>query len=148
VRHALEKGRLLLWDDKVFAPDNCIAFGEAPGHIRFLNVGVNDASAFFDDVMRGAYKSHARQYFMDRNELLAVYRSLGSMLKRPRTVHEIARKLGRSSDTVSFAVRVFTELELLTVDKSDRILALNAGQPRKELRQSPCYASFEDLLNG
>ncbi len=148
VQDAMEKGRLRLWDDKAFFPDNCIACGQAPGHTRILRVGIASLSAFFDESMRGAYKNHAKQYFLDRDELLTVYRSMGLMLKRPRTVHEIARKLGRSADTIAFAVRVFTELELLAVDKSDRILALNAKQPRKELRQSPCYASFEDLLNG
>lgn len=148
IKEALEQGRLVLWDHKAFSPGNCISCGEAAGHTRFYHVGVRQEPAFFDEAMRGAYKSHARQYFLDRNELLAVYRLMGYMLKRARTVHEVARKLSRSSDTIAFAVRVFTELELLTVDKSDRILALNAGQPRKELRQSPCYASFEDLLNG
>lgn len=148
VKEALEQGRMLLWDHKAFAPDNCIACGYAAGHTRVLHVGINQPSAFFDEDMHRAYKSHARQYFLDRNELLTVYRSLGSMLKRPRTVNEIARKLGRSSDAMAFAVRIFTELELLAVDKSGRILALNANQPRKELRQSPCYASFEDLMNG
>lgn len=148
IKEALEQGRLVLWDHKAFSPDNCISCGEAAGHTRFLHVGLRHAPAFFDDALRSAYKSHARQYFLDRNELLTIYRLMGSMLKRERTVHEVARKLSRSSDTIAFAVRVFTELELLTVDKSDRILALNAGQPRKELRQSPCYASFEDLLNG
>ncbi len=148
VKEALKQGRLLLWDHKTFSPDNCIAYGEAAGHTRFLNVGTGRSPAWFDDAMLGAYKNHARQYFLNRNELLTVYRQMGSMPGRPRTVNEIARKLSRSSDTIAFAVRVFTELELLAVDKSDRILALNAGQPRKELRQSPCYASFEDLLNG
>jgi hypothetical protein len=148
VKEALEQGRLLLWDHKAFSPDNCIACGEAAGHTRFLHVGIGQPAAFFDHAMRGAYKSHAKQYFLDRNELLTVYRSLTSMPGRPRTVNEIARKLGRSSDTIAFAARVFTELELLAVDKSGRILALNANQPRKELRQSPCYASFEDLMNG
>ena len=148
VKEALAQGRLLLWDYKAFSPDNSIACGEAAGHTRFMHVGAGHATSFFDDAMRGAYKNHARQYFMDRNELLTVYRLLGSMPRRPRTAHEIARKLSRSSDTIAFAVRVFKELELLAVDKSDKILALNAGQPRKELRQSPCYASFEDLLNG
>jgi len=148
VKEALRQGRMMLWDHKAFSPDNCIACGEAAGHTRMLHAGVNRARAFFDDAMRSAYKNHAKQVFLDRDELLAVYRALVSILKRPRSVQEISRRLGRSLDTMAFAVRVFAELELLAVDKSDRILALNAGQPRKELRQSACYASFEDLLNG
>lgn len=148
VKQAVKQRRLMLWDHKAFMPDNCLACGNAAGHTRVLYAGVGSQGAFFDEKMRNAYKRYAETVFISREELLMIYRALSAMLKRPRTVHEIARKLGRSSETVAFAVRVFAELELLTIDKSDRILALNTGQPRKDLRQSACYAHFEDFLNG
>jgi Mn-dependent DtxR family transcriptional regulator len=109
---------------------------------------VSPATSFFDEEMLKSYKNHAAGVFLGRGELLAIYRALSTMLKRPRTVDEIARKLSLSSGSAAFAVRVLTELGLLAFDKSGRILALNEGQPRKELRQSRCYANFEDLLNG
>ena len=43
VKEALRHGRLMLWDDKAFSPDNCIACGEAAGHTRMLHAGVNRA---------------------------------------------------------------------------------------------------------
>lgn len=148
VKEAMKQGRLMLWDHRSFAPDNCIACNSAAGHTRMLYVGVGKTDGFFDDALRNAYKSHAAEVFMGRSELLKLYRELSSLLKRARTIHEIARKLSRSTASVVFAARVFAELELLTFDRSDKILALNTGQPRKELRQSPCYAGFEDLLDG
>jgi len=148
VKDAMERCRLILWDSKSFVPDNCIACGIAAGHSRVLYAGVNARPSFFDDEMRRMYRDAAQEVFLNRSELLAVYRSLSVMLKRPRTLRETARKLSKPYGAVAFAVRVFAELELLTIDKSDRILALNEGQPRKDLRQSRCYARFEDLLNG
>ncbi len=148
VKAAMAQGRLILWDHQSFAPDNCIACGPAAGHTRLLYAGVHSQTSLFDADMRKAYRSHAADVFLGRGKLLGVYSSLGSMLKRPRTVNEIARKLLLTYDQAAFAVRVLDELGLLTLDKSGRILALNVGQPRKELRQSRCYANFEDLLNG
>lgn len=148
VKDAMAQGRLILWDHKSFSPDNCIACGLAAGHARVLKIGVDLQTAFYDENMRKSYTDHAAGVFLGRDRLLSVYRALGTMLMRPRTVTEIARKLSLSLESAAFAVRVFGELELLAVDKSDRILALKEGQPRKELRQSRCYASFEDLLNG
>ncbi len=148
VREAMKQGRLILWDHKSFSPDNCIACGMAAGHTRVLCVGANPNTYLFDDEMRTAYHNHAASVFLNRDKLLGVYRALGAMLKRPRTVADIARKLSLSLESAAFATRVLSELKLLTIDKSDRILALNEGQPRRELRQSRCYSNFEDLLNG
>ena len=148
VREAMKQGRLILWDHKSFSPDNCIACGMAAGHTRVLCVGANPNTYLFDDEMRTAYHNHAASVFLNRDKLLGVYRALGAMLKRPRTVADIARKLSLSLESAAFAMRVLSELKLLTIDKSDRILALNEGQPRRELRQSRCYSNFEDLLNG
>ncbi len=148
VREAMKQGKLMLWDHKAFSPDNCIACGTAAGHTRLLHIGAHAEASFFDEEMRAAYRNHAADVFLGRGKLLGVYRVLGSMLKRPRMVSEIARKLSLPLESAAFAVRVLSELELLAVDKSGRILALNEGQPRKELRQSRCYANFEDLLNG
>ncbi len=148
VREAMKQGRLILWDHKSFSPDNCVACGTAAGHLRVLYAGAHPDTSLLDADMLRAYKNHATGIFMNRDALLGVYRALGSLLKRPRTVYEIAHKLSLSLDSAVFAVRVLHELELLAVDKSGRILALNEGQPRKELRQSRCYAKFEDLING
>ncbi len=148
VREAMKQGRLILWDHKSFSPDNCIACGMAAGHTRVLSVGANSNTALFDEAMRTAYRSHAAGVFLNRDKLLGVYRALAAMLKRPRTVADISRKLSLPLESAAFAMRVLSELQLLAVDKSGRILALNEGQPRKELRQSRCFANFEDLLNG
>lgn len=148
VKRAMRQGVLALWDEKAFSPDNCVACGAAPGHTRRLAAGISEQAAFFDDALRRAYRAHARQVFLSRDELIGVYRALKSMVKRARTVHEIARRLSRPSGAVAFAARVFAELELIGIDKSGKILALYEGRPRKDLRQSRCYANFEDLLNG
>lgn len=148
VKEAMKQGKLMLWDHKSFSPDNCIACGTAAGHARLMFTGVQPETSFFDDEMRKAYRNHASGVFLGRERLLGVYRALGALLKHPRTVTEIAHKLSLSVESAAFAVRVLHELELLAVDKSGKILALNEGQPRKELRQSRCYANFEDLLNG
>lgn len=148
VKAAMQQGRLILWDHQSFVPDNCIACSPAAGHTRLLYAGLNAQTSLFDADLRKAYRSHAADVFLGRGKLLGIYRALGAMLKRPRTVTEIARKLVLSFEQAAFAVRVLGELGLLAFDKSGKILALNEGQPRKDLRQSRCYVNFEDLLNG
>lgn len=151
VSDALNGGRLVLWDEKAYTPDNCIACGQAPGHTRLLRAGVpqQDQPALWNDTLKSAYRSEAQRYFATREELLALHRKLPALIAhRPRTAAELIQKLGTDAAKAAFALRVFFELELLEVDKSDRILALKSSQPKKDLRDSACFMGFEDLING
>ncbi len=149
VRQALEKGQLVLWDRKSFTSENCIACGVVPGHTRLIHIGVSAPPAFFDQKLREDYKSHTRQCFAERDELLGIYRRMQPVLaKKPRSVSALAENLGLSAGKAAFAFRVFTELELIETDKSDRILAIGSGGPRRNLSDSTCYRSFEGLING
>ena len=152
VTEALRSSRLVLWDEKAYTPENCIACGAAaPGHTRLMRVGVPDDGqpALWDDMLKAAYRSHAQRFFASREELLMLHRKLPPLLgQRSRTAAELAQRLGADTAKAAFALRVFSELELLEVDKSDRILTLKNSQPKKELRDSACYKGFEDLING
>lgn len=149
VKQALADGRLSLWDRKTFTAENCIACGAVPGHPRLIHIGVSAPPAFFDGALREDYKKDALKCFSGREELLGIYRRLQPLLaKKARRTRDIAGHMGLDLGKIAFALRVFSELELIETDKSDRILALNAGGPRRELRESVCYRSFEDLING
>lgn len=150
VRGALESGQCVLWDERAHTPDNCIACGEAAGHPRVLRAGVPwQGGALWNEPLKNAYRAHAADCFMARGELLTLYKRLqGLLAHRARTAADLTQKMGVSRLKAAFALRVFAELELLDVDKSDRILALKSGGQRKELRQSACYKGLEDLING
>ncbi len=149
VRQALGSGQLVLWDRRSFTSENCIACGAVPGHTRILHIGVNAPPAFFNRELREAYRSHARRCFADRDELLGIYRRMQPILvKKPRFAQPLAELLGLEEGKAAFAFRVFAELELIETDKSDRILAIGSGGPRKNLSDSVCYRSFEGLING
>lgn len=145
---ALKAGRLILWDEKFYTPENCIACGEAGGHPRVLRLGISE-SALWCNELREAYRSYAKAFFAPREELLDLYARLGRQLfAKPLAVSNAAKMLGTSTEKALFALRVFCELELLVTDKNDRILALNNGGARKELSHSACYKGLEGLING
>ena len=149
VKRALAEGTLALWDRKTYTAENCIACGFVPGHTRVIHIGVTAPPAFFDAALREDYKQYARGCFAGREEMLNIYRRIQPLLaKGGRLPLELAEHLSLEPCKVMFALTVFSELELIETDKGDRILALNAGGPRKELRDSVCYRSFEDLING
>ena len=149
VRQALEKGQLVLWDRKSFTSENCIACGAVPGHTRIIQIGVAAPPAFYDRKLREDYKSDARKCFAGRDELLGIYRRMQPILaKKPRSVSALAENLGLGAGKAAFAFRVFAELELIETDKSDRILAIGSGGPRRNLSDSACYRSFEGLIDG
>ncbi len=149
VRQALRDGTLCLWDRKAFTAGNCVSCGAVPGHPRVIHIGVAAPPAFFDGLLRNEYRLSAVRAFAGREELLALYRRLESLLaKKPRRPHEIPAQLGIDHAKGAFVIRVFGELELLNSDKSGKILALKSGGPRKSLSESACYGSFEALING
>lgn len=149
VRQALQNGQLVLWDRKAFTSQNCIASGVVPGHARIIQTGVAAPPAFFDRKMREDYKTHARQCFAGRDELLGIYRRMQPILaKKPRPAQALAANLGLNAGKAMFALRVFGELELIETDKSDRILAIGSGGPRRNLSDSICYRSFEGFIDG
>ena len=149
VRQALRSGQLVLWDRKSFTSQNCIACGVVPGHTRILHAGVAAPPAFFDSKLCEDYKREARRCFAERGELLGIYRRMQPLLaKKPRSAQALAANLGLEAGKAMFAFRVFAELELIETDKSDRILAIGSGGPRKNLSDSTCYRSFEGLING
>lgn len=149
VREALECGQLVLWDRKSFTSENCIACGAVSGHPRVIHIGAAPPPAFFDMELRKAYREYASRYFAGRDELLGIYRRIQPLLaKAKRTPQALAEHLSLDIGRTAFALRVFAELELIETDKSDRILALNNGGPRRDLRDSICYRSFEELIDG
>ncbi len=149
VRQALDSGQLVLWDRKSFTSENCIACGAVPGHARVIHTGMAAPPAFFDRKLKEDYKSYARKCFAGRDELLGIYRRMQPILtKKPRSVQALAENLGLGAGKAAFAFRVFAELELIDTDKSDRILTIGSGGPRKNLSDSACYRSFEGLIDG
>jgi hypothetical protein len=149
VSKALEDGRLILWDRKSFTSENCIACGAVSGHPRLVHIGVAAQPTFFDGQLRQAYKEYASKCFAGRDELLGIYRRLQPLLaKAKRTPKALADHLALDIGKTAFALKVFAELELIEMDKGDRILTLNAGGPRRELRASACFRSFEELIDG
>ena len=147
VRDALNERQLVLYDEKAYTPDNCIACIEAPGHARLLCIGTRP-DALWSDTLKQAYRGLAKAFFAPRDELLALYAKLPALVAgRPRKPADLILRLGGDANKAAFALCVFTELELLDIDNNDRILALNSSGSRKELRQSPCYKGFEDLIN-
>ncbi len=149
VRQALQSGQLVLWDRKSFTSENCIACGAVPGHSRIIHIGVAAPPAFFDRKLRQDYRNYAQRSFAERDELLGIYRRMQPLLaKKPRLAQALAANLGLDAGKAAFAFRVFAELELIETDKSDRILAIGSGGPRRNLSDSACYRSFEGLING
>ena len=146
IKDALESGRLILFDARSYSADNCIAYGAAPGHGRLYHAGVG-SSSFCDNNMREAYTAHAQLYFAEREMLLGIYRRISQMTaKTPCRTRELMARLNISSERMAFALRVFTELQLIDGIKSGRIHALKNEGPKKELRQSQCYACFENIV--
>jgi single-stranded-DNA-specific exonuclease len=146
---ALKEGRLVLWDRKSFTPGNCIACGAVPGHPRVIHIGVTEPPAFFDDKLKEAYREEASRCFLKRDALLVIYRRMQPLLaKAQRTPRALASLLSLDVKKTAFALRVFAELELIDTDKNDKILSINGTGPRRELRDSAVYRSFEDLING
>jgi hypothetical protein len=146
---ALKEGRLVLWDRKSYTPGNCIACGAVSGHPRVIHIGAAEPPAFFDGRLREAYREAAARCFLNREELLAIYRRMRPQLARAkRTPRDLASQLSLEVPQAAFALRVFAELELIDIDKNDKITFINKTGPRRELRDSAVYRSFEDLING
>jgi len=149
VRAALKDGRLVFWDRKSYTPVNCIACGAVPGHPRVIHIGAAEPPDFFDGRLREAYRKAAARCFLSRGELLAIYRRMRPLLARAkRTPRDLASQLSLDVPKAAFALRVFAELELIDTDKNDKISFINKTGPRRELRDSAVYRSFEDLING
>ena len=143
VRAALEDGTLTLYDRCVFAPDNCIAADDTPGHMRLLRIGAG--TAFFDERMRALYRQHVTGYHLDRDALLGLYRAMAAF-SAPRTPRQIQNALRITPEQTAFMLRVFTQLRLIERGKSDMILALKNDGPKKDLRQSACFAAIDDIV--
>lgn len=144
---ALKKDALIFYDSKSFAADNCIACGCCGGHDRLYSVGVTGKEAFFDKKLMTQYKQHAASYYSEREPLLEIYQRMVRVTsKTQRTAEELSRLLVLPLEKVAFALQVFTELELIEQNKSGRIHALKRTGPKKELKQSECYRSFQRIL--
>lgn len=147
VHKALIERRLVLFDEKIYTQDNCISYIEAAAHPRLMCIGARKG-ALWSDTMMDAYRSRARAFFVPREELLVLYGKLPAVLSdKPRQMEDVILRLGCDADKAAFALRVFAELNLLDIDNSDKILALNNNGPRRELRQSLCFKGFEDIIN-
>ena len=148
VRDALENGRIALFDPKSFTPENCVAWTEADGHTRVCRVGISDEPSFFDMALFDDYAAQAPLYFAPREELLEIYKSLIPLTSKKKKTHaEAMRRLALSPEKAAFAFRVLLELKLIETDESGRILALKCSE-KKDLRESACFRSFEDLIKG
>lgn len=144
---ALESGRLCLHDALAFTLDNCVAAKAPPGYDRVLRIGAGENSALWDEALREDYRAFASALFMEREALLAAYRKLYTACRRPN-VEAPERLMGLSGYQTAFALRVLTELRLIEKGKGGRIQAIPYSGPKKELRDSACYARIEDLKYG
>jgi single-stranded-DNA-specific exonuclease len=148
IKDALLDGQVALFDEKSFSLGNCIACGAVNGYSRLCHVGIHNAPAFFDGAMFEEYVRHAQAYFTPREGLLRLYHRLSPFAaKKPRTLKEVAHRLSAPAEKTAFALRVFSELKLIEADKSGRILATK-NDGKKELRESACFKSFEDVVKG
>ena len=145
VRTALEDGRLSLYDRRRFSTDNCIAAGDTPAHTHLMRTGA--CTMFFDDKMCALYRQHALLYHMERDALLGLYRALAAF-PSPQTERQIQNALRITPEQTAFMLRVFTQLRLIERTKSDMILALKNDGPKKQLRQSACFAAIDDIAGG
>ena len=144
IRDALQSGALILYDGRDYKSDNCVASAPVSGHRIVYRAGVG---GFFDEQMRISYLEHAQAFFAPRNELLATYKTISQFAADERkTMHEITEDCGVTYEKAAFALRVFSELELIEVDKSGKILALKNDGEKKELSDSLCYRSFAALI--
>ena len=146
---ALADGTLMLYDRKSFSADNCIAFEAVSGHERVYRIGLCPAPAFYDERLIDRYRQHAAEYFAETDELRDIYRKLCMVTaKKARMSSELSRIIAVSPEKMAFVLQVFNELKLIDIGKSGRILALKNGGQKRELRESVCYRSFEDLISG
>ena len=144
VKDALDSGELVLHDKKDFRSDNCIYIEQAPGHKDHYYVGV---LGFFDDKLKLAYKKYAKEFFMRRQQMLALYKNISGLLAGgDKSMTQLMKNSGKSYEQTAFALRVFTELELIGVRKSGRIFAIKSEGKKKELVQSRTYSSFLELM--
>jgi len=146
VRKALEDGRLCLHDPLAFTLDNCVAAQPPQGYDRLLRIGRAADSALWDETMQGGYRRHAAAVFMERSALLAAYRKLCAGCAKPGNAPE--QRMGLDHRKTAFALRVLTELKLIAIDKSGRIHPIPHSGPKKELRDSACFARIEDMVHG
>ena len=147
VLDALKAGTLGFYDARAFSSGNCIACGGATGHDRILRAGVCASPAFFDEEMHQKYRQHAAQYYLGRDALLAFYRTLmGFAAKEPKTESEIIGALRITPEKAAFALQVLFELKLIERTKSGKILSLQNGGSKKELKQSACFSGVEGLM--
>lgn len=144
VKDVLVSGELLLHDTKNYRSDNCISINPAAGHSDFYYIGV---LGFFDDKLRKEYIKYGKDFFTQRKHLLGFYKIMTQFLsKGPRTMQEIVKNAAEGYERTAFALRVFKELELIGVDKSGKIFAIESRGEKRELTQSRCYKSFAALL--
>ncbi len=136
---ALKGGELTLFDDRAYSSDNCVACRAPSGHDRVIRIG---AKGFFDAALAESYSREAEAMFASREELLRAFRTIES--KSPADIKEAEKRISKTPEKSAFMLRVLGELELIDADKSGRIHAIKA--PKKELRQSAAYRSFEDFL--
>lgn len=141
VRDALRGGELSLFDSKAYSADNCIAGAAPAGFERTLCAGAR-AGAFFDDAMLERYKSEALRFFAPRGDMLKAF---GALAGAPADTREAEQRLRLGLEKFAFIFRVLCELELIETDKSGRIHAIK-GSPKKDLKQSACFAAFENFI--
>lgn len=138
---ALRSGELSLFDDKAYSADNCVACSAPAGHGRALRAGAGKGS-FFDAAMLDGYIKHAKLYFAGREEMLLTYRSIPQSGSGSAGAGALT---AAGAEKRAFMLRVFEELELIEICGSGRIHAIKA--PKKQLRQSVTYRSFEDFIS-
>ncbi len=144
VKDALVSGQLLLHDSKNYCSDNSISINRLARHKDYYYIGV---LGFFDKELRHSYKEYAKEFFMKRQQMLELYRHITNQLGGgKKTMVSLMRNSGKSYEKTAFALRVFTELELIGVQKSGRIFAIKSEGRKKELTQSKTYSSFLELM--
>ena len=137
-------GQLLLHDSKNYCSDNCISISRLARHKDYYYIGV---LGFFDKELRYSYKEYAKEFFMQRQQMLALYKNISEQLGGgKKTMTAVMKNSGKSYEKTAFALRVFTELELIGVQKSGRIFAIKSDGRKKELTQSKTYSSFLKLM--
>lgn len=144
---ALESGRLCLHDALVFSLDNCIAAKVPAGYDRVLTIGAEEGSALWDEALRKGYHAHAAAFYLEREALLAAYRKLYTA-SRKASEEAPEKCMGLTPEQTAFTLRVLSELRLIEKGKGGRIQAIPYSGPKKELRDSACYARIEDMNHG
>ena len=107
---------------------------------------------YFDEDMQKSYRLRARQYFMERPELLKNYQYIKKYIEQgtlasDESIDKLCRVLNISMEKTVFMTNVFFELGLIDCINRDKIQFKTDSNEKKDLKDSGTYMSFLNIIN-